>query len=339
MQVIGHVLAWAIYAYASVWYHPPDVEASVILWVFMLYIPVFYSLVWLFYGLINKEKRSIYINYAVAGLVLCYISVYAFIYALLPFFGVYIYNSEVPFTLHSFIAEVSLALFRFVVYAGLYVLINSWWKLVKLKRHDRKVLQRFELQVLGKELTAHTQFGLLQHFQASSLEGEVEMQDYAVDLAAIYDYQLRATQTNMVLLSEELKAVSRVAHMLRPAYFSEDPDWMDLKTTPSTCLQETLDRPVPPLALVSLLENACKYGDLLVIGNLQMKIVGSENTLLVKCINKIGKARPWISSRGIGQRNLERRLELLFPGNAWFDTERKNGYFYATIKIRYDEKV
>src|SRR5690606_28612337 len=144
-----------------IWFHPANVEILEILGLFVLYIPVFYMLVWLFRGLIHKEKRAIFINYTVGGLLLCYVVVLVFVYAVLPFMGIYIVNADVPFSMRAFVAEVSLALLRWMVYAGLFVLIEALLKMHRLRRGEQQVMQQFELQALGKELTAHTQFGLL----------------------------------------------------------------------------------------------------------------------------------------------------------------------------------
>lgn len=339
-EVIGHVLGWTVYTISTIYYQDSNASLVDILPMVFFIVPIFYVLVWLFQKLVSKSNFKFFFLLTILFLTSIYFITYLFIYIVLPRYAIYIADPDHPFSLSLYIIEISLGLGKLIIYAGSYVLIKIVLKSNKLNHILKTTLRKFELQALHNELSAHTQFGFLQQWQGLTLFNEQASKTYPVELASLYEYQFRATQVELVPLSEEISTVKHVAKLIRPDFFENNDTWLVFgRNDRLISLEDFSYLPFPPLALVSLLENACKYGDLTNKCNLKLIINFFNSELNVVLSNKIGKARPFIKSSGVGNKNLTRRLELLFSNQASFETHIENDFFYARIKITYHEEV
>ncbi len=89
---------------------------------------------------------------------------------------------------------------------------------------------------------------------------------------------------------------------------------------------------LPPLLLIPFLENAFKHGELSeVTDKLELAITNADKQTVFYCHNKIANIKK-DATGGIGLKNVQRRLELLFPGKHVL--EIINGPIYFTVKLK-----
>jgi LytS/YehU family sensor histidine kinase len=96
--------------------------------------------------------------------------------------------------------------------------------------------------------------------------------------------------------------------------------------------KETLNgQLVYPLLFLPLVENAFKYvgGDYGIDINMNVK----DHNIHLHVENNIPEGIRQSSSPGIGLENLQRRLELLYPGRYEFSTRKENNKFIADLSI------
>jgi two-component system, LytTR family, sensor kinase len=90
--------------------------------------------------------------------------------------------------------------------------------------------------------------------------------------------------------------------------------------------EDTLDQPIPPMMLQTLVENAIKHGISKHIDGGVVKIIsdfkGNNHELIVR---NTGKLNGGMNKEGFGLSSTSSRLGLLFGGNASFEISDING--------------
>ena len=95
---------------------------------------------------------------------------------------------------------------------------------------------------------------------------------------------------------------------------------------------------IEPMLLIPFVENAFKHGVGLVQDpaiDIHLKITEKELFFAVK--NKISHelAEDKDDSSGIGLKNVQRRLELLYPNAHQLNISKDQGWFLVTLKLRF----
>ncbi len=90
---------------------------------------------------------------------------------------------------------------------------------------------------------------------------------------------------------------------------------------------------IPPLLLIPFVENAFKHGDLHNSEDpISINLFTAENQLIYNVSNVV-KIQQKDNVGGIGLKNIQKRLELLYGPKRHFNVEEKNNRFTATLKI------
>lgn len=130
-------------------------------------------------------------------------------------------------------------------------------------------------------------------------------------LSDIMHYALRDVRAGqMVRLEEELEQVKNYLELIR----LRNEDKLQLKFE-AIVSDEIMQLKIPPLVLITCLENMLKHGDLH-DGKYPalLEIHSQEGKLLVTAINP-KKQLPYSVGHGIGLQNMKKRLDMAFPGN------------------------
>jgi sensor histidine kinase YesM len=85
---------------------------------------------------------------------------------------------------------------------------------------------------------------------------------------------------------------------------------------------------IPPLLLITLIENACKYA----ATSIAIRISITHDVLELHCSNDV-ISNP-TDSHGIGLKNLEERLKLIYEEDFILKTGEKEGLYHALLKIK-----
>ncbi len=126
-------------------------------------------------------------------------------------------------------------------------------------------------------------------------------------LSELMHYSLLSSQDNrMVSLADEIKQINKLIELSTLRFNNE----LYLKFTKKGGIK---DVQIPPLILVTLVENMLKHGDLgerSQPGRIELEV--TDDTLIFKTANLKRSSSPHLKS-GLGLKNIEKRLANLFP--------------------------
>lgn len=183
-----------------------------------------------------------------------------------------------------------------------------------------------ELQYLKMQVNPHFFMNTLNNIHALIDIDAERAKETVIDLSRIMRYVLYDADRPMVPLRKEVEFIGNYIELMLPRY---RPELLDLRTAYPA---EIPDVQIPPLLLVTLIENAFKHG----ISYRHPSFIHTELTLeqgwIVYTVCNSTTDKP-ASSNGVGLEILRRRLSLLYEGKQTFSVEQQEGTFRATLRI------
>jgi len=328
MSPILHLASWIIYLYISYSLNESKFGTGLlVVLIFPLYALTFYSICLFLKYLIDSRKPL----HAIAGLLSFLILIlpisYIYINLLLPVLSVNIQDRSVPFRWSEFVRSTYLGVFRIGVYALLAYLIALIVKGARLLRIFKTQIRRLKFGMLGIQLTSHTQYDLLHKLMGRFAGDSEKFEQYVEWLADIQGYTARSVDRKFVPLLSELEQTEHLALMLQPTYFLDNPDWLEVGGKIDNAV-------IPPMVLVMLLENACKYSDFSFPDAIRMNVQALDDALHISCVNMVGSVRSK-NALGLGNTILRARLDALFGQEASHSSFEEHGRYTVHITMRF----
>jgi len=193
------------------------------------------------------------------------------------------------------------------------------------KEADRIKLQA-ELQHLKFQLQPHFFFNSLNNIY-SLIDTDPSHAKTAIhSLSKLMRYFLQKSDEEKVSLYDELDFLTRYIELMKMRLTD--------KTTVTVQFPEQIpDVQVPPLALISLVENAFKHGvSASRPSEINISVRSTDKEIIFIAYNtNFPKNTEDRSGSGIGLSNLQKRLQLLYPHHHQFETQIKDNIF--TVKL------
>jgi hypothetical protein len=221
---------------------------------------------------------------------------------------------------------------------SIYVLFSVGWIAVSIKMGKTWYLEKERRQLLEKEhLTAelrslkaqlhpHFLFNTLNGLYALTLEGSPQAPGVILKLSALLRYILYECNEPLVDLEKEKAVMLDYFELIRLRFG-------DRVETAMNFTGDTQGGQVPPLLFLPLIENSFKHGTAeeldksWINGHLHMK----GNTLHFQLINS-RRSGPVIP--GLGLQNVERRLQLLYPGRHTLKINAEEETFQVSLSLQ-----
>lgn len=235
-------------------------------------------------------------------------------------------SSGIPAPKHTFIEQAGMEAF-----SNLFILII--WNFIYFVYHyyesnRRQEVDTLRLQALVKELelatikshiNPHFIFNALNSIRALVDENPQRARTAITELSNILRSSMQVEKLETVPLQKELNIVKDYL-ALEQMRFEER-----LKVTMQID-DETLNQPVPPMMLQTLVENAIKHGISKHINGGHIKIISDyiENHYELTVQNS-GQLNGNINSDGFGIQSTQDRLNILYQGKANFEIRNMNG--------------
>jgi sensor histidine kinase YesM len=212
-------------------------------------------------------------------------------------------------------------------------LLKHWYE----KEYRNTVLQKeklnAELQTLKAQLHPHFLFNTLNNIYSITQTSSPVASEMLVKLSDLLRYMLYQCDQPLVKLSLELQLIRDYIGLEKIRYANDADIDVDLpRNTNGYC--------IAPLLLLPLVENCFKHGSSKLIDQPWIKILAEqkENFLLVKMIN----AKPPTEAHdhienGIGLRNVQKRLDLLYPGRHELKIISEPDVFIVNLKVELDK--
>jgi sensor histidine kinase YesM len=206
-------------------------------------------------------------------------------------------------------------------------LTKLWIRKKRESELSEKERLKAELNFLKGQLQPHFIFNTLNSIYYLALKGSEKTPGSIMNLSNILRFSLNHSDRTFITLEEELALIKDYIDLQKYRFEDSLHVYMDLEG-------EVDGLWIPPLLLLPIIENAFKYGT---------NELGKENwigisgtvcggTLELKVINSIANTeKP--SSMGIGLKNVQKRLAILYPGQYSLETIQDVHEFIVNIKI------
>ncbi len=343
-QVLIHVSAWIVYAsfiYTANFLANPAVKVLPTLFFLLPFCITFYVSIYCLR--LYKQKGVLWsvISFFVVFLLMSAFG-YAYVYLLLPVVGIKLYGSK---QFGYFLEAAVLGYVQYFSYAMLYFYVsesfkreralrqlekeklrneleNAMLKQNELKAEKDKLL--FEYAFLRSQVNPHFLHNTLNVLFSQALEHSSELADNIAKLSKIMRYSMESVEfeSDKVLVKKELDHLQLLMdiHNIR---------FGDSKVIDCIVEGEEDGQMLPPLSIITIVENAFKYGDLKDPGSpLTIRVKLRPSQVYFYCRNKKRKNNIELSSHNIGISNLHKRLDVAFSGK-YLTHASEDEHFYC----------
>lgn len=181
------------------------------------------------------------------------------------------------------------------------------------------LVKELELQTIKAHINPHFIFNSLNSIRALVDENPQRARKAVTELSNILRSSMQAEKVEMVSLEKELNIVKdylalenmRFEDRLKVEYQVDD---------------DTLDQPVPPMMLQTLVENAIKHGISKQINGGVVKVISDfKDEYHELVVQNTGQLNGKINTEGFGLSSTTNRLNLLYGSKAKFEIRQING--------------
>lgn len=208
----------------------------------------------------------------------------------------------------------------------LYLVIDRFIQKHNLLRMKEEAL-RAELSLLKNQINPHFFFNTLNNLYGLTVNQSDLAPRMILELSNLMRFTIYEGRKDHVFLRDEIEYLEHYLAIQRIRIKAQKADISFEKE-----VEDGLVR-VPPLMFIILVENAFKHGIATLTGQafVRIRLRANLDRVAFHVENNFdpGESRPG----GIGQTNLKRRLELLFPGRHQFVIASGDGIYRADLRI------
>ena len=212
---------------------------------------------------------------------------------------------------------------------------QRWQHMEDQRREAEKARSEAELTNLRNQLNPHFLLNTLNNIYALIAFKPEQAQGAVLELSKLLRHVLYDNQQNFVPLYKEVAFINNYIELMR------------IRVTQNVTIENNIDvnendaTPIAPLIFISLIENAFKHG-ISPSGAGYIKIKITENDGLIECEIRNSNHPKKVNDKsgsGIGLAQVEKRLNLMYPGRHTWERGTNNDEieYYSIIKINSNE--
>ena len=191
---------------------------------------------------------------------------------------------------------------------------------------NRIYLFEMEQQYLRNQLSPHFLFNTLNNIYSYSLTDSKKTPELILKMSELMRYLIQFNKHNQITLKEELSFIENYLAFERERLSDRCTIVFDKEI-------EDEARPIEPLLFFPLLENAFKHGtDTLEDCFVHLFVQQNGQALTVQISNRILACNKPSTHSGI--ENVEKRLQLFYPGQHSLGVQRENGEFKVALSVK-----
>lgn len=325
-----HIIVWCIFWMID-YFFAFAVRAGTMYPHFPYLINAIFSTVF-FYSCVYGIIIPYYLNSRV--LVVFLILVLISLFCLLKFLVEYIFQTETYLqTIKSsglYFQYLSYELWR---YCTMTFFSFAYWFYVKsireeqLRRHTEQLLLKGEIDFLKAQINPHFLFNTLNLIYSEVSEISEKAGKAILSLTHLMRFSVESTKHEAIPLEKELEALEEYL------------DLQKLRFSEGLCLAyekegNAIYYSIPPLSLLSVVENAFKYGVISDPENpIRIGIQAHTHTFIFHCKNKIRTDFTDKETTAVGFSNLKRRLQMAFGKNMDLRVIKDSTYYETQLSI------
>lgn len=184
-----------------------------------------------------------------------------------------------------------------------------------------------ELDLLKSQISPHFLFNTLNSFYVELIDDKPNTADDIQRLSQLLRHVIYDSKNDFISLKKEVNFLKDYVHFFEKRY----EDNLHVNFTIDGDLEH---KNVPTLVLINFIENLFKHG---IVDNKDeiatISLSVENDTLILYTKNKTNKSDKLMDA-GIGNKNVKKRLDILYPNQEYSLTlSNNNGYFETTLKL------
>jgi len=189
-----------------------------------------------------------------------------------------------------------------------------------------------ELQLLKAQVHPHFLFNTLNNLYALTLKQSSQAPEIVERLTGLLQFVVKQGCTPLVTLRDEVALLRNYIALEQLRYGARLTLEFEVENMPATGR-------IAPLLLLPLIENAFKHGSAEQLGaahiRISLAVVGrSFICIIINTKSATPAATARTGAAGIGLRNVQKRLQLLYPQRHHFETEAHNDTFTVRLALQ-----
>ena len=217
-------------------------------------------------------------------------------------------TGEITYTAIHIYALSSVFTSGFFIISGCLIKFTlAWFSNINIQRSLETEKKDMELQFLKSQLNPHFLFNSLNNIYSLAYQKSDKTADAILKLSDIMRYMIYESNDSWVSLSKEIEYLKSYIELQKLRF-------KDGAAVNMTLNGEIDDQQIIPLILIAFVENAFKHG----VANdhsdpIRINIIANQKILHFSITNKKSNGNK-DEVGGVGLNNVERRLQLLYPG-------------------------
>lgn len=230
--------------------------------------------------------------------------------------------------------KIIIGIYPVVALAAFIKLAKHWYKRDLITRELEKDKLEAELKFLRAQIHPHFLFNTLNNLYALTLKKSKKASEVVLRLSDLLNYMLYEGNARKVKLKKELEVIETYISLEKIRYGKRLSVSFDVKG-------ETADKEIPPMLLIPFVENSFKHGageqpDQVWV-SIDIEITGNQFTLKVENSKDTnGSVDETGYKEGIGLKNVQRRLELLYGDSYDLQLVEEEAMFSVILKLKLD---
>jgi two-component system LytT family sensor kinase len=218
---------------------------------------------------------------------------------------------------------------------GIYLLgLTMGLKFYKDRMEQQRLLQEKEKQQIALELNflkaqvhPHFFFNTLNNLYSLTLQKSDLAPEVVLKLSSLMSYMLYESAATYVPMDKEIANLENYIALERLRFG----DRLTLSFKKEGITRNHIQ--IPPLILLTFVENSFKHGISQTVGEgrIDISVKADQNEFFFRIDNSIGEPRP--PGNGLGLNNVTRRLDLLYGSRYHLEKTETANHFHVTLKI------
>jgi hypothetical protein len=218
--------------------------------------------------------------------------------------------------------------FMYALYSLVIYLAIDWFRERRLKYELIREKQQSEIDLLKSQVNPHFLMNTLNNLYSLVYQGSKKAPEAIIKLSDLMRYMLYETRTDLVSLEHEIKYLNSFIELQLLRFTNKELVDLQVSGDPAGKL-------IAPMILVPFVENAFKHGNKNLPGmgiTIRIMIEDKHFSFYVENI-KASKSLHKINESGIGLKNIQKRLELLYPDRHELDILEDIDSFKISLKL------
>lgn len=199
---------------------------------------------------------------------------------------------------------------------------------IKSTLNAKKEKTNLELKHLQSQINPHFFFNTLNNLYGLIEKDKDKARQLVLKLSDMMRYSIYEGQQEKVTIKEELTYLKNYLELHRMRYHKQ----IDIRFEEAI---ENEKAEILPLLLINLLENAFKHGveNIRIGAFVHLKLIVLDDTVFFEVKNNFDPEEI-NDQKGIGLKNLQRRLEIAYPGKHTYSFSNKENIYKAKLKLQ-----